>query len=85
MLILNFGIFLLDNKFLLHFRYVNASNPGSVSDARVLRKSALARKFEQGWRPFPNAILLGDSIYAACDWLVPMRAHPPPEEEQYYR
>ncbi len=25
-----------------------------------------------GWRPFPSAVLLGDSIYPKKDWLIPM-------------
>lgn len=67
------------------FRYVNASYPGSVSDARVLRRSSLARRFEEGWRPFPDAFLLGDSIYPLKDWLIPMREHAPVDEEYFYR
>lgn len=68
-----------------YFSYVNASYPGSVSDARVLRRSSLARIFDAGWRPFPDAFLLGDSIYPAKDWLIPMRVHPPVDEADFYR
>ena len=39
--------------------FVNASWPGSVHDSRVLRNSSISHKFESGWRPFPNAIILG--------------------------
>lgn len=66
-------------------RYVNCNWPGSVSDARVLRTSTLARRFDQGWRPFEGAILLGDSIYPAKDWLIPMKVHPPENEQDFYR
>jgi hypothetical protein len=79
------GKLILYYKFKLFFSYVNASFPGSVSDARVLRVSSLARKFNAGWRPFPNAALLGDSIYPMLDWLISMRAHPPADEEDFYR
>jgi len=41
------------------FYYVNSRWPGSVHDARVMRTSSLARRFNEGWRPFPGAVLLG--------------------------
>lgn len=41
------------------FYYVNSRWPGSVHDSRVLRTSALNQRFEDGWRPFPGAVLLG--------------------------
>jgi len=41
------------------FYYANARWPGSVNDARVLRNSHLHARFENGWRPFPGALLLG--------------------------
>lgn len=47
--------------------------PGSVNDSRVLRNSGLFRKFENGHRPFPGALLIGDAIYPQLDYLVPMR------------
>jgi len=28
-------------------------------------------RFESGWRPFPGAIVLGDSAYPLKDWLIP--------------
>lgn len=57
----------------------------SVNDARVLRNSALATRFEAGWRPFANGILLGDSIYGASDWLIPMRASAAPQYARFYQ
>jgi hypothetical protein len=66
------------------FLYVKANYPGSVSDARVLRNSALAERFERGWRPFEGARLLGDSIYAEKEWLVPMKVHPPEAQRAFY-
>ena len=50
--------------------------PGSVADSRVLQKSALAEKLNSGWRPFPGAVLLGDSGYANSDWLITHLAVP---------
>lgn len=45
------------------FYYVNARFPGSVHDARVLRTSQISEKFQNGWRPFPNAVVLGKVMY----------------------
>jgi len=47
----------------LTFYNVTARWPGSVHDARVLRNSTLSTKFEEGWRPFPNAVILGDHYF----------------------
>ena len=49
---------------------ISARWPGSVNDARVLRTSSLY-VFAGGFRPFPGAILLGDSIYPCNEWLIP--------------
>ena len=46
----------------MKFYYVSACWPGGVHDARVLRNSSIARKFESGWRPFHNAVILGKNI-----------------------
>lgn len=43
------------------FLYVSANWPGSVHDARVLKNRVLFQRMENGWRPFPDAILLTDS------------------------
>jgi len=42
--------------------YVNARWPGASHDSRVLRNSHITNLFENGWRPFPNCVLLGNSI-----------------------
>ena len=55
----------------LTFYYVSAKWPGSVADARVLRCSSLCTRWENGFRPFSNAILLGDSAYPLKTWLIP--------------
>lgn len=50
--------------------YVSANWPGSVHDARVLRNSTLCQTMEEGWRPIPGAIILGDSGYPLLQWLI---------------
>lgn len=47
----------------LRFFAASVRWPGSVHDARVFRNSAIGQRFEGGWRPFPDAVLLGDSGY----------------------
>lgn len=54
----------------LEFFYASARWPGSVHDARVLRRSSLLQQWENGWRPFPHAVLLGDSGYGLRKWLI---------------
>lgn len=54
----------------LEFFYASARWPGSVHDARVLRVSSLAQRWEDGWRPFPKAVILGDSGYGLRKWLL---------------
>lgn len=67
------------------FYCVNASWPGSVHDARVLRNSAIYGRFENGWRPFPNAVILGDSAYGIKEWLMPpIRRNPDDPTEQRF-
>ena len=48
----------------LQYFYISARWPGSVNDARVLRNSSLHNAFENGFRPFPRAVILGYSIYS---------------------
>ena len=51
--------------------YLNANHPGRCHDAHVLRQSSLWRSFElDGNRPFPGAVLLGDSAYPLRQWLL---------------
>uniref|UniRef100_A0A914WLW5 DDE Tnp4 domain-containing protein n=1 Tax=Plectus sambesii TaxID=2011161 RepID=A0A914WLW5_9BILA len=45
--------------------------PGALNDARVLRNSVLRKSFENGWRRFDRAIILGDSAYPQNDGLMP--------------
>ncbi|CAK5087428.1 unnamed protein product [Meloidogyne enterolobii] len=64
--------------------YLKSNMPGSVNDARVLSKSSINDDFENGFRPFPNAILIGDSIYPSKDWLIPMRARANERFKEFY-
>lgn len=52
------------------FYGINANWPGCLHDARVLRESMIFRRFSEGWRPFPNAVILGDSAYPLLPWLM---------------
>ena len=54
----------------LEIFYVSANWPGSVHDARVLRNSTLYQRMEEGWRPIPQAVILGDSGYPLLEWLI---------------
>ncbi|XP_055842498.1 putative nuclease HARBI1 [Episyrphus balteatus] len=54
----------------LRFYYCSAKWPGKVHDARVLRNSILYEKMENGWRPHPRSVLLGDSGYPLKEWLI---------------
>lgn len=54
------------------FVYCNPCWPGSVHDARVLRTANIYQSFQiNNFRPFPGAVLLGDSGYPCLDWLIP--------------
>ena len=66
------------------FYYVSARWPGSVNDARVLRNSTLFERFQNGWKPFPNAVILGDSAYPLKDWLIPPLISPTTRAEQRF-
>jgi hypothetical protein len=51
--------------------YLNTNHPGRCHDAHVLRQSSLWKSFEEdGNRPFPGAVLLGDSAYPLKPWLM---------------
>ena len=68
-----------------YFYAVNANWPGSVHDSRVFRNTAIYRRFEQGWRLFPGAVILGDSAYATRPWLMtPLHSNPGAEDERRY-
>ena len=60
----------------MKFYYVSAKWPGSVNDARVLRNSSLNNAFQNGFRPFHGAVILGDSIYPTKNWLIPPQPAP---------
>lgn len=73
-------------KFCSCFRFYYASCrwPGSVHDARVFRNSSLKRRLVTGWRPLPFGVLLGDSAYGDCDYLVTPVANPQTLAETRY-
>ena len=46
--------------------------PGRWHDSRVLKESILWTAFEENaQRPFPGAVILGDSAYSRNSWLIP--------------
>ena len=45
------------------FYSMSAKWPGSVNDSRVFKNSALCTKFDEGYRPFENTVIIGESIY----------------------
>ncbi|CAG7817905.1 unnamed protein product [Allacma fusca] len=55
----------------MNFFCVNPNWPGATHDARVLRNTIICNRFDEGWRPFPDAVILGDPGYEATDWLIP--------------
>uniref|UniRef100_A0A915JKH6 DDE Tnp4 domain-containing protein n=1 Tax=Romanomermis culicivorax TaxID=13658 RepID=A0A915JKH6_ROMCU len=70
----------------MRFQFVSANWPGSVSDARLLRKSSLFKWLEvEQYHPFPNTVLLGDSIYPALDWLILMQPSAPDDLSDFFR
>jgi hypothetical protein len=66
------------------FYYVSSRWPGSVHDARVFRNTALKRRLDTGWRPIAQGVLLGDSAYGDCDYLVTPVAGPRNRSERRY-
>lgn len=62
------GLFVCGPK--MRFYYVLTKWPGSVHDARVFRNSTLKRRLDNGWRPLPMGVLLGDSAYPNSDYLI---------------
>jgi nuclease HARBI1 len=70
----------------LEFFYVSTKWPGSVNDGRVFRLSTLRTRLEQGWRPYPMAVLLGDSAYTNTNYLIaPLRMPATAQEERFNR
>ncbi|XP_055857850.1 putative nuclease HARBI1 [Episyrphus balteatus] len=52
------------------FYAINSNFPGSVHDSRVLQCSHMYNKWQNElWRPFPGAIVIGDSAYPLKKWL----------------
>lgn len=60
----------------LRVYYVSARWPGATNDSRVLRNSLLADRWNAGFRPFPGAVILGDSGYPCLQWLIPPILNP---------
>ncbi|KAF5280854.1 hypothetical protein FQR65_LT03003 [Abscondita terminalis] len=61
------------------FYAVNISWPGSVHASKVLKNSAVFLRFEEGWYPFPRAIILGNNVYLKKSR--PLRRNPDQENE----
>lgn len=57
--------------------------PGRVHDSRVFKKT-LGVRFEDGYRPFPGAVLLADSAYSCSDYVIRMISNPPEEQRLFY-
>lgn len=69
----------------MEFFFFSSKWPGAVNDSRVLKNSQLYTDFENNQKLFPEAVILGDSIYPTKPWLIPMRAHPAPHLEDFYK
>ena len=68
----------------LNFFFCSAKYPGSVHDSRAFRNTSLYNLFETNWRPFPSAIILGDSAYPTKEWLIPPLPVPVTDAEQRF-
>lgn len=64
--------------------FVSCRWPGSVADARVVRNSVLWDSLENGWRPFPGAVILGDSAYPLRQWLMTPLPNPDDANQRKY-
>lgn len=52
--------------------FCSSQCPGRWHDSRVLKESTLWTAFEENaQRPFPGAVILGDSAYPCNSWLIP--------------
>ena len=58
---------------------VFARAPGSLHDARVLQEGALFTLFQNGYKPFEDAVILADSGYPSS---LPWLATPFPEKSK---
>lgn len=50
-----------------YIRFVSCRWPGAMHDARVYRLSGLAQYVREGWEPFVDAVIGGDSAYLGVD------------------
>ncbi len=48
---------------------------------QVLQSTPIWTQFEQGERPFQQAVILGDSAYPCRNWLIPPFAGDPPGDQ----
>jgi hypothetical protein len=71
----------------LRVYYINSRWPGATNDSRVLRNSKLAEDWNNGYRPFPDAMLLADSGFPCLPWnLTPILVvNRTPAEDAYNR
>ncbi|KAI1716191.1 DDE superfamily endonuclease domain-containing protein [Ditylenchus destructor] len=64
--------------------YAKTAAPGHQHDARVFSESLLCQRLEDGWRPLPQGVLLGNSGYALRDFLQTPIPNPlTPAENRY--
>jgi hypothetical protein len=66
------------------FLFLSSRLPGRTHDARVFNKT-IGLKFDSGFRPFPNSVLLGDSAFPSTDYMVKMVSTPPENLTKFYR
>ena len=62
----------------------NARWPGSVHDTRVLRNYVVFNVFHNGWRPFPDAVILGDAGYPCNEWLITPFRNPQDDQQRIF-
>jgi hypothetical protein len=66
------------------FLFLTTRFAGRTHDARVFKKT-IGMKFEQGYRPMPNGVILGDSAFPSSDYLIKMVSTPPENLKKFYR
>ena len=76
---------MVDSAMMIRFATMKMS--GATHDITVYRNSLLAELVEQGWRPFQNAWILGDSAYQGIrDFIIPYQHRPlNPANFRFYR